>query len=97
MVTSAGVTGLVMGPQEGRVCRGEVTAVIARAEVTPEVAHVEVTSEMAREVETPEMAHMEAPTPCCHKSRGNQRGTRRQMSLHNRNGKRRRSRRGAHK
>ena len=61
MDTSAGVTGLVMGPQEGRVCRGEVTAVMARAEASPEVAHVEITSVMAREVVTPEIARAEAP------------------------------------
>ena len=62
MDTSVGVTGLVTRLQEGKVCRVEVTAVMARVEATPEVARVEVTSETEREVVTPGIARAEAPT-----------------------------------
>ena len=64
MDTSIRVIGLDTRLQEGRVCRKEVTAEMARAEVTPEVACVEVTSEMARKVVTPEIARVEAPSRC---------------------------------
>ena len=62
MDTSVKVIGQDTRLQEDRVCREEVTAVMARAEVTLEVARVEVTLEMAREVVTPEIARVEAPT-----------------------------------
>ena len=73
MVTSAEEIGQDTRLQEDKVCHEEASAEMARVVTTPEVA---------REVVTPEMAQVEAPTPCCHKRRGDQRGTRRQMSLH---------------
>ena len=77
--------------EEEEVDRMDTSVGVIGQETPPpedRVYHVEV---------TPEVAHVEATPEVAHKSRGNQRGTRRQMSLHNRNGRRRRSRSGASK